>query len=79
MEFLQKNNEDSRTISNFCRLNGLAETKSYPMKSMRVVLNWLGRKQIFSVLDVKKGLFQIDRRSYTTKWTTIRTALGLSQ
>ena len=56
---IPKKNGDKRMITNFMYVNTLIEQNRWPIPSVRNVLEHLAGSEYFSVMDLKKGFWQI--------------------
>ena len=75
--FVRKKDGGTRVTSDFRRLNSLTVSESYPMANVRDTLDWLASKRIFSVFDLKDGVYQVDLHPDSRACPAIRTVLGL--
>eukprot|EP00171_Calliarthron_tuberculosum_P000048 IDg48t1 len=74
-----KKDSGVRVTTDFRALNNLTITDSYPMEDVRVILDWLAGKKIFSTFDIKDGFYHVLLEPDSRPLTAIRTVAGLLQ
>lgn len=58
--FVKGKGECTWVTFDFLGITDLRFTDSYPMKSMKNILDWLGSKRAFSAFDFKNNLFRVE-------------------
>lgn len=66
----------TRIISDFRRLDDLTITDTYLLQKIRATLDSLSSKRIFSTIDLKHWIYQVELDGDLCNCTTVRTAVG---
>ena len=75
----KKGTDDKRLVVNYQELNKIIKEDAYPIPSVDGTLNKLSNNKIYSVIDLRKGYFQIELKENCRKSTAFSLPQGIFQ
>ena len=76
---MTKKTGETRWVLDFCRVNDLSVTDSFPTPNISEILNSLGKSRYFSTLDASNAHHCIEVEESSRPVTAFATAFGLYQ
>ena len=71
-----KSLDDYRMVIDYRKLNDVVQEDKYPIPDIDTILNGLGNKKIFSVLDLDSGYYQVELAESSRPYTAFTTRDG---